>query len=431
MVLDQNKKEDGSPYLHNALKNTISEENELASTSYEGLSSANRQKTSPKRMKKKKPFSRVPKWVYSVIIVLLAVVVGLFIWFGVAGSSDIGQWLRSITVGVGNGNGYPTDIVGSTVSRGNFITMHKNAVALSDTALTVMNNTAKHLVNCQHGFSHPVLQASNGRYLLYNLGGSGFKVVSDAGNVYESNADSNLITGHIADNGRYVLVTEKKGYLSSLSVYLTNHSVQYKYDFSEYYVTDVSLNHDGTRAAVSAMTAKDGGLVSAVYIFDLSIPTPIAVLTYSEALIEQVIYLQDGTVAAVGDTVTSMINGTTGEKVDYSYQSRRMTDFAVDSDRVALVLTPFDNQSANKIVLLNSRVAEQIVIESYDSIDAVSLYRDTVATLTNDTITGYSASSGNAFSTANAGSDARGIALADEAHIYVLGVSQVRLSKFS
>jgi len=82
-----------------------------------------------------------------------------------------------------------------------------------------------------------------------------------------------------------VLVTEKKGYLSSLSVYLTNHSVQYKYDFSEYYVTDVSLNHDGTRAAVSAMTAKDGGLVSAVYIFDLSIPTPIAVLTYSEALI--------------------------------------------------------------------------------------------------------------------------------------------------
>jgi len=160
MVLDQNKKEDRSPYLHNALKNTISEENELASTSYEGLSSANRQKTSPKRMKKKKPFSRVPKWVYS------------------------GQWLRSITVGVGNGNGYPTDIVGSTVSRGNFITMHKNAVALSDTALTVMNNTAKHLVNCQHGFSHPVLQASNGRYLLYNLGGSGFKVVSDAGNVY-------------------------------------------------------------------------------------------------------------------------------------------------------------------------------------------------------------------------------------------------------
>lgn len=431
MVLDQHKKEDGSPYLRDAFKNAIPEENGLAKTSYESPSSTNRQKISPKRMKKKRPLSRVPKWVYSVIIVLMAVVLGLFIWFGVAGSSDIGQWLRSITVGVGSGDGYPTDIVGSTVSRGNFITMNKNAVALSDTALTVMNNTAKHLVNCQHGFSHPVLQASNGRYLLYNLGGSGFKIVTDSGNIYESNADNNLITGYIADNGRYALVTEKKGYLSSLSVYLTNHSVQYRYDFSEYYVTDVSLNHDGTRAAVSAMTAKDGGLVSAVYIFDLSVATPVAVLTYSEALIEQVIYLEDGTVAAVGDTVTSMINGTTGEKVDYSYQSRRMTDYAVDSDRVALVLTPYDNQSANRIVLLDGRAAEQTVIESYDSIDAVSLYSDTVATLTNDTITGYSASSGNAFSTADAGLDARSIALADEAHIYILGVSEVRLSKFS
>ena len=42
-----------------------------------------------------------------------------------------------------------------------------------------------------------------------------------------------------------------------------------------------------------------------------------------------------------------------------------------------------------------------------------------------------SASSGNSFSTAEAGSDARGIALADEATVYVLGVSQIRQARFS
>ena len=33
--------------------------------------------------------------------------------------------------------------------------------------------------------------------------------------------------------------------------------------------------------------------------------------------------MDNGTVAAIGDTTTSMINGTTGEKVDYNYQSRQ------------------------------------------------------------------------------------------------------------
>ena len=227
------------------------------------------------------------------------------------------------------------------------------------------------------------------------------------------------------------MVTETQGYPSSLSVYLTDNTVQYKYDFSEYYVTDISLNSDGTRAAVSGITAKDGGIVSAVYIFDFSNPEPIAILTYNEVLMEKVEYMDNGTVAAIGDTTTSMINGTTGEKVDYNYQSRQMTDYAIDRNRVALALTPYDNQSASKLVILDSSASEKCVIESQDKIDAVSLYGDTAVILTGTTIKGYSASSGNSFSTAEAGSDARGIALADEATVYVLGVSQIRQARFS
>lgn len=404
-------------------KNTITQKNDPVKESHK--------KQLPKRMKKKTPLSRLPKWVYSIIAVLLIAVLGLFVWFSVDNSNGIGRWFWEVAVGTGQGDGYPSSIVGSTVSRGNFMTMNKNVVALSDTALTVMNNTAKQLVNRQHGFNHPMLQASNGRYLIYNLGGTGFKIEGSSETIYESNAENNIIACDIADNGRYALVTESKGYFSALSVYLTDNSVQYRYNFAEYYVVDISLNSDGTRAAVAALTAKDGGIVSAVYIFDFSSPTPVAVLTYNETLIEKVVYLENGTVAAIGDTVTSMINGTTGEKVDYNYQSRQMTDYAVDRNRVALVLTPYDNKSTNKIVLLDSAATEKTVIESGNSIDAVSLYGDTVAALSGHKITGYSSSSGDAFSTVDAGSDARSIALSDEANIYILGVSQIRQTKFS
>lgn len=432
MAMDENKKNNKGQFLDNfAEKTNLPSADQVEKSQEEPVISSDRKKNAPKRMKKKTPLSKLPKWVYAIIAVLLVVVLSLLIWFSVDSSSGIGQWFRSITVGSGQGDGYPTSIVGSSVNRGNFMTLDKNVVTVSDTALTVMNSSANQSINRQHSFNSPVLQATSGKYLIYNLGGNGFKVEGSSDTIYSGNTSNNIIAGDIAGSGRYALVTEAQGYPSSLSVYLTDNTVQYKYDFSEYYVTDISLNSDGTRAAVSGITAKDGGIVSAVYIFDFSNPEPIAILTYNEVLMEKVEYMDNGTVAVIGDTTTSMINGTTGEKVDYNYQSRQMTDYAIDKNRVALALTPYDNQSASKLVILDSSASEKCVIESQNKIDAVSLYGDTAAILTGTTITGYSASSGNSFSTAEAGSDARGIALADEATVYVLGVSQIRQARFS
>lgn len=388
-------------------------------------------KAPPKRMKKNARLTRLPKWVYAVLAILLATVLALLIWFGMDSSSGIGQWFTGITVGNGQGDGYPTSIVGSTVSRGNFMTVNKQVVMVSDTALTVLNNSARQVTNRQHSFQNPVLKAANSKYLIYHLGGSGFKIESNSGTVYSGNTDHNIIAGDIAQNGRYALITEVQGYPSALSVYLADHSLQYRYQFSEYYMTDISLNHDGTGAAVLGITAKEGSLVSAVYIFNFSNPEPVAVLTYDEVLMEKVVYLNNGTVAAIGDTVTSMINGKTGAKVDYNYQSRKMTNYAVDNNRVALALTPYDNGSAGKVVILDSNAAEKSVIESAGNINAVALYGDTAAILSGTQVTGYSASGGAAFGTVNAGSNAREIALADEATVYILGVSQVRQTRFS
>ncbi len=430
--MDQNKKGGKGRFFGGfAEKTHLSGAGQAEKSPEEVVVGPDRRKNAPKRMRKKTPLSRLPKWVYAVIGVLLAVVAGLFIWFSVDSSSGVGQWFRSITVGSGQGDGYPASIVGSSVSRGNFTVMNRNVVTVSDTALTVMNSSAGQSINRQHSFGRPVLQAENGRYLIYNLGGNGFKIEGGSGTIYSGNAGSNIIAGDIASSGRYALATEAQGYPSSLLVYLTDNTVQYRYNFSEYYVTGISLNSDGTGAAVSGIAAKDGGIVSAVYLFDFSNPEPVAVLTYPEVLMEKVEYLDNGTVAAIGDTATSMIDGKTGEKVDYSYQSRQMTDYAIDRNRVALALTPYDNQSASKMVILDSTAAETGVIESTDAIDAISLYGDTAAVLTGTVITGYSASSGNAFGTAEAGSDPRGIALADEATVYILGVSQIRQARFS
>ena len=120
MAMDENKKDNKGQFLDNfAGKTNLPSADQVEKSQEEPVISPDRKKNAPKRMKKKTPLSKLPKWIYAIIAVLLAVVLGLFIWFSVDSSSGIGQWFRSITVGSGQGDGYPTSIVGSSVNRGN------------------------------------------------------------------------------------------------------------------------------------------------------------------------------------------------------------------------------------------------------------------------------------------------------------------------
>ena len=106
MAMDENKKNNKGQFLDNfAGKTNLPSADQVEKSQEEPVISPDRKKNAPKRMKKKTPLSKLPKWVYAIIAVLLAVVLGLFIWFSVDSSSGIGQWFRSITVGSGQGDG--------------------------------------------------------------------------------------------------------------------------------------------------------------------------------------------------------------------------------------------------------------------------------------------------------------------------------------
>jgi hypothetical protein len=74
------------------------------------------------------------------------------------------------------GSGYPTSITGTQVLPTNLLACDGMAVTLSDTSLTVQNTTAKRVFSRQHSFSQPRMCEAGGRWLVYNLGGTGYRV---------------------------------------------------------------------------------------------------------------------------------------------------------------------------------------------------------------------------------------------------------------
>lgn len=378
-------------------------------------------------------FPQMPRWLNRVILILILSVVGLLLWFNRVNLSpqNLSEWVQSKVVGMGMGDGFPTDIAnGRDIAPGNFFSVEKNVVVVSDTSLTMLNSTAKELVRRQHSFSSPVAKAWGQRVLIYNLGGKGYQVEGFSKSGERQIAEANILAGSIAGNGRIALATESKGYNSKMTVYLENGKPQYTYDFSEYYVTHIALNRNGTKAAVAGVSALNGGLVSTVYLFDFSNPKPVKQFTYEENLMLSLDYGQNGTIVAVGDRLTSVISES-GNKTDYSYGSQSFLGCAVDNGRTALLLSPYANADSAGLVLLDNLGKQSASVPLQKTAGAVSLYGDTAAVLLSDgTIRAYSVAGGTEKGSCDGGEDARTLTLRDESSVYILGFSEIRMGRF-
>lgn len=400
------------------------------------------EKRRARRQQKNRREIKISRWFYYIVGVVLVAALGALIFVGLRSCSteQIGQWYETTTKGQGIGDGFPAKIIGNGINPGNFLGVDREIVALSDTALVRLNSTAKVQLNHQHSYNRPMLAVAGGKMMVYNLGSTGYSIETVDRTIRKADAPGNLMAAALAENGRYALVTDTRGYSSLMTVYLENHTEQYKYSFSEYYVTGIVLNSNATGAAVTAISAENGGIVSAVYLFDFTKETPTAVLTYPDTLLTGISYTRSGSVIAVGDNLTSVIQPD-GSKADYAYDNRKLSAYAVDGDEVALALMPYDDSSSNQLVILEANGQVSASLDTSEQALDISLRGDTVALLYAGKAVAYSVNAlrnpdvttGQAaapFSTRDAGADAKAIALCDESSAYLLGISEIRYLKF-
>lgn len=382
---------------------------------------------SSKKRKRRLPFE-IPRWIFRVAFILIACVVFLLVWFNRDNLSPdrVVEWFQDTVLGFGTGEGYPTPISGTNVSAGNFDVSNGQVVLTSDTEAVILNQNGKTVMSRQHSYSQPVMKAKDGRVLLYNLGGTGFQIESRSATIYKGNLEQNIYAGDVAANGIYAMVSKSKGYLGQLTVYLKDNSEQYKYFFSEYYITSIALNKDGTGAVAAGVSAKDGALRSAVYVFSFDKAEPAAVFEYDENLIQSVGYLKDGTAVAVGDSLTSVINTSAGTKIDYSYGTQHLSAYRICDTGTVLALSQYTDGRSCTLVQLDNKGGAAATISTDLKITSVSGYGQTLAALSGGRVHVYD-EKGAKKGDWDAGSDARELLLSNDRTAYILGITEVRL----
>lgn len=386
---------------------------------------------------RKRELRQLPRAVYIISLVLLLVIVGLSVWMNRQYLSwdSIKESVKLQVRGEEIGDGFPVPITGANVYERNFISCDGGAAALSNTAFTAVNSTGTEKFSVRHSMSSPVLRAAGNRYMLFNSGSKGYMVLSGGRVAVEGSAETDIIDGSVCPAGKFALGLEGSFGASKLEVYMADGSLQYEYPFSGDYITSVALNYDGTHGAVCTVRSEKGEMVSKLTILDFNEEEPAAQFETRSNLLLAAYWAENGAIYGVGDT--ALVTGRSGDYqfTEYDYQGRQLTAFTFSGGRAFLSISSYEHGGTSTLLAFNAmeELGEKnpVRMELEGRVEAASVSGGTVGVLMGSQAVFLDYITGMELGRAQAGEDAKGIALGSERRAYILGVSEIRIAEIS
>lgn len=325
------------------------------------------------------------------------------------------------------GNGFPVNIVGSEVASSNIAVEQGRVAYASDTSFVTLNSTGGEVSNIQLRYSKPVMKSSGNKYLTYGLGGTGFQIQSFDEKLYTGEESENIFTGDIASNGVYCLVTEGNGYLSSLYVYNKSNNRIFKYSFSEYYITSVALNSDGSCGVACGIISEGGAVKTAVYLLDFSKEEPNSIYTINGDSIIDCEYLGDNRVALIGQSASYIIKEGNENYVTNSYEDRTLANYCFNTDTQTYTVALSRSGDGRSCALLqyNSNGDNKCDIDTDYSAESISSYKGVIGILDDNVVYSYNLD-GKQRASHSVGTGSKKIILINDNEVCVLSANQIR-----
>lgn len=368
--------------------------------------------------------AKTKRAVFILLICLLAVIIATG-WNYIAPD----KLINSIQKGLSGNNGedFPTDISGTKISSGNFQYDGSYLTYVSDTSLIRLNKSAGKIVDRPISFSQPALKISGDNILTYNINGKGFQIDSVGNTKTKNEIENPIIQGDITNNGVYGFISTAEGYLSKLTVLNSADKQIFAYYFSDYYATSMSINQGGTQAAVATVSSNDGDFKSVIYVLDFAKEEPVATIDLGETLIYSCEFMDNGSIAAIGDNQALMIKSNYTDVDKYNYDGLTLTAFSYDRTRGGVIsLSPSIDGGNCHIVYLNKNGYLDKITDTQYRISSIDLYGGKIAALCDGGITAFYTTGGDEAGTADSGIDAQSITMFGENSVYVLGISEIR-----
>ena len=302
-----------------------------------------------RRQRNQKPRIR-RRWIVLLVVAVLALIV--WINWDVLNPESVWTWLSVTVTGGETGDGYPTQIEGSSVVSmapiGNYLAV------LTDNTVDVYNRTAGKVLSWTHNYASPMLDTAGGRLLIAELGGRRLCVKTVDGRTTEILTEHNIVAASLAENGSCAVVTDSdKSHLSEVVYYNSRGEEKLHGYRSEELILGIDLRKDGRQMAAIGLCSENGAAQSRLLVFNTSSTADPIVYTGDEVMLCAVEYLSGGHIAAIGDTALWVVDPGRAEFEPNTYSDMQLLGYAISGNQVAVAVRNYGSTRNGQVLAWN------------------------------------------------------------------------------
>ncbi len=361
----------------------------------------------------------------AVILVVLLLIILAAAQFGGVTFSTITDNIRTAVAGIGTGDGYPYRMNGVEISDAGIT--NSDLLLVYDDTVRVLDSTAKEISNLPHSFDHPVMSSNSGRALVYDEGGTKFRVQSKTRVLYEKELDYMILTGSMGKDGTVAIGSRAEDAQSMLTVYNTKEEEVFVWKCAKENIISCDVSDNGKLYAVTVLGVDNGSVYSKVYIFNKKDEEPRATFEYPDSAVSSVQFLSNETLFVFGNNVCEVIKGDkVKEKIDVSVNTPYKL-YISDNNTAVVVLSKYSS-TTQKIIRVYDKSGSELYSKEIDGlIKSVATDGKYTAVLTDENVQIYN-SKGEKSGMTSVNTDAEKVMISGR-NTYVYSVDKIE--KFS
>lgn len=302
------------------------------------MASVNSFETDMRKLRRKRKRKRAFKHVISMLVVV-AVILTVYLSRGLWLPSLEGILERNYSKGDSvQQERFPIDI--SKKSNVLIDTMGDCWIMYANTSLSVCNSDGDELNNVYLPYTNPVVETTDKRALVYDMGGYNLCVVSRRNTAFSKKLEEQILFAELGPKGNVAVVTSTDKYPAYLTVYDKNGTEVFHWADGNL-ITSIDLDDSGNKAIVSSIYASGGAFKTIVSVLDISKGRVVSKTSATETLCLELKYTSRDGFWVIGDNALYRFNKDCGIEYSYSY-GYDISGYAVSENSCAVMFKAVD-----------------------------------------------------------------------------------------
>ncbi len=262
----------------------------------------------------------------------------------------------------------------------NVYAAYQNSLAVvSGYGLTTFDAAGEELGTIQHVYSAPSLQVGNTLVMVCDIGSNQLTVMDEVGDtLIDLRSTGTFLDANISSGDTICCVEIADGYRGILSAYDDSQNRIYRWYSSSGYFNQCAVSPDASYLCAIRLGNTDSEFESTAVIFRTNSEDPIEEVPLGDQLISEVCFLNNSTVAIIGENSTTFLNNRGDILNEYDYNAAHLRDYSVSRNGfIALSLNMYQAGNQYSVVTLNAKgekQAEQYIGEEITKISAGGSY---------------------------------------------------------